>query len=630
MAAEEIFVQTFVYLATAVIAVPVAKRLGLGSVLGYLIGGILIGPHLLGWVGSEGQDVMHFAEFGVVLMLFLIGLELQPSLLWRLRAPILGLGGLQVLVTGAAITGIGIAVGLVWQVAVAVGCALALSSTAIVLQTLEEKDALKTDGGQGAFSVLLFQDIAVIPMLALFPLLATLPVDPHDAAGHHGPETWVVGLPAWGQTLAVLGAVASIVVAGLFLIRPLLRFIAQARLREVFTAAALLLVIGIALLMTKVGLSPALGTFLAGVVLANSEYRHELESDIDPFKGLLLGVFFISVGAAIDFVLIAEEPGRIALLVASLLGVKFVVLFALGRVFRMGMDQNLLFAFALAQGGEFAFVLFSFAVQNQVVPADVASPLIAAVAVTMALTPLLLLVEEKLIRPRVGTRTQAPRAADPIDEENPVIIAGFGDFGNVVGRLLQANDVQATVLEYDSDRVEILRRLGLKVFYGDATRADLLRAAGAEKAKLIIITLDNPDLVSRIVDTVRKEFPHLEIMARAMGRVHAYELLEKGIDRVYRQTLDTSLQVGVDALRELGMPGRQAFRAADMFRKHDETVLRELSTMHRDQKAYFTRARERIAQLEELMEQETKDSWDTGRDAAWDVDSLRKEFGKKA
>ena len=450
MAAEQVFVQTFVYLATAVLCVPLAKRLGLGSVLGYLIGGILIGPHVLGLVGEEGQDVMHFAEFGVVMMLFLIGLELQPRLLWRLRGPILGLGGSQVVVTAAAIAGVGIAAGLAWQVAVAVGASLALSSTAIVLQTLEEKGTLKSDGGQGAFSVLLFQDIAVIPMLALFPLLATLsPGGGHHGEDSHGPAsvTWVEGLPAWGQTLAVLAAVALIVVAGLFLVRPILRYIARARLREIFTAAALLLVIGIALLMTKVGLSPALGTFLAGVVLANSEYRHQLESDVEPFKGLLLGVFFIAVGSAIDFELIGSSPGLIAMLVGGLLLLKFVVLLALGRAARMGVDQNLLFAFALAQGGEFAFVLFSFGVQNGVVPQDVASPLIAAVAVTMALTPLLLLVEERGIRPRVGTRTVATREPDAIDEENPVIIAGFGNFGNVVGRLLRANGIGATVLE---------------------------------------------------------------------------------------------------------------------------------------------------------------------------------------
>jgi monovalent cation:proton antiporter-2 (CPA2) family protein len=637
MAAQQIFEQTFVYLVTAVLAVPVAKRLGLGSVLGYLIGGIVIGPYVLRLVGSEGEDVMHFAEFGVVLMLFLIGLELQPRLLWRLRAPILGLGGLQVTITGAIIAGIGIVSGLAWQVAVAVGCALALSSTAIVLQTLEEKGTLKSDGGQGAFSVLLFQDVAVIPMLALFPLLATLNVKSGGHGdGHHGEgsadhgTSWVEGLPPWGETLAVLGAVVLIIVAGRFLVRPMLRFIARARLREVFTAAALLLVIGIALLMSKVGLSPALGTFLAGVVLADSEYRHELESDIDPFKGLLLGVFFIAVGASIDFDLIAGQPGLIAGLVGALILVKFVVLLALGRAFRMGFDQNLLFAFALAQGGEFAFVLFSFGVQNGVVPLEVASPLIAAVAMTMALTPLLLLLEERVIRPRIGTREQVEREPDEMHESNPVIIAGFGDFGNVVGRLLRANGIETTVLEFDSDRVELLRRLDLRVFYGDATRTDLLRAAGAEQARILVIALDDPDQVSRLVEVAHKHFPHLEICARAAGRVHAYELLEAGVKNVYRQTLDTSLQLGVDVLRVLGMPALQANRAADTFRKHDEEALQELAAMRHDQKAYLSRAREMIAQLEATLETDQIEEAASKRDAAWDVESLRADFGGTA
>ncbi len=628
MAAQDLFVSAFVYLATAVIAVPLAKRLGLGSVLGYLLGGIAIGPFALGLVGAEGQDVMHFAEFGVVLMLFVIGLELQPQLLWRLRTPILGLGGLQILVTAAAVAGIGLAAGLVWQVAVAVGFCLALSSTAIVLQTLAEKRQLQTDGGQGAFAVLLCQDVAVIPLLALLPLLATLPSAGDHTDDHHAQAiTWVAGFPAWGQTLAVLAAVALIVIAGRFLVRPALRFIARARLHEVFTAASLLLVVGIALLMREVGLSPALGTFLAGVVLANSEYRHELESDIEPFKGLLLGVFFIAVGASIDFALIAERPGEIAALVGALLLVKFVVLFVLGHLFRMSLDQNLLFAFALAQGGEFAFVLFSFAVQSNVVPADVASPLIAVVALSMALTPLLLLFQERVLQPHVGTHEVDDRESDVAPQHNPVLIAGFGDFGNVVGRLLWANGVGCTVLDNDSDRVEILRKLGLKVYYGDATRTDLLRVAGAAEARLLVIALEDPEAVSRLVRVVRQHHPHLQILARATGRVHAYELLEAGVEKVYRQTLDSSLQLGVDALRALGLRGLQARRAADLFRRRDEEHLRELAAMRHDQGAYFSRAREMIAELERLLASEQFEEAASVRDAAWDAESLRREFG---
>ncbi|MGB5311459.1 MAG: monovalent cation:proton antiporter-2 (CPA2) family protein, partial [Polyangiales bacterium] len=361
MYGQGFFFQAFVYLAAAVLAVPVAKRLGLGSVLGYLLAGMAIGPFGFGLIGSEGEDVMHFAEFGVVMMLFLIGLELQPSLLWRMRGPILGLGGMQVAVTTAAFTGIGVALGQPLRAAFAIGMILALSSTAIVLQTLAEKGLLDTDGGQGAFSVLLFQDIAVIPILAVLPLLGS--GSGGTSSTGHG-TAWVDGLPAWGQTLAVLGAVSAIVVGGRYLMRPLFRFIAHARLREIFTAAGLLLVIGIALLMAQVGLSPALGTFVAGVVLAESEYRHELEADIDPFKGLLLGVFFIAVGASVDFALIANEPATIAAIVGALVIVKMIVLFGLAKAFRMGLDQSMLFTFALAQGGEFAFVLFSFALQH--------------------------------------------------------------------------------------------------------------------------------------------------------------------------------------------------------------------------------------------------------------------------
>jgi len=392
-----LFYQAFIYLTAAVISVPIAKKLGLGSVLGYLFAGIIIGPFVLGLAGEEGQDVMHFAEFGVVMMLFLIGLELQPALLWKLKGPILGMGGLQVGLTASLIMVIGIFLGLSWQMALAIGLTLALSSTAIVLQTLNEKGLIKTPGGQNAFSVLLFQDIAVIPILAIFPLLATIAKSPAPAegGGHHA-TNWIEGFPIWAQTLMVFAVVVLIIVAGRYFISPAFRLIAKTRLRELFTAAALLLIIGIALLMTKVGLSPALGTFMAGVVLAQSEYRHELEIDIEPFKGLLLGLFFIAVGASLDFDLIRSQPGLIVLLVAMLMAVKFVVLFVLGRVFRMGLDQNLLFAFALAQGGEFAYVLFSFATQNGVISPDTVAPLVAVVAISMALTPIVMLVNEKL------------------------------------------------------------------------------------------------------------------------------------------------------------------------------------------------------------------------------------------
>jgi voltage-gated potassium channel Kch len=394
----------------------------------------------------------------------------------------------------------------------------------------------------------------------------------------------------------------------------------------VFTAAALLLVIGIALLMSQVGLSPALGTFVAGVVLAESEYRHELEGDIEPFKGLLLGLFFIAVGASVDFRLIADAPLRIALLVAGLVVVKFAVLIGLGRAFRMGLDQNVLLAFALAQGGEFAFVLFSFASQNGVLPTDVTATLVAVVALSMALTPVLMLVNERLVQPRFGTRERAERAPDVIDEQSRVIIAGFGRFGNTIGRLLRANGVATTVLDFDSDRVELLRRLGLKVFYGDATRLDLLRAAGAEHAELLILALDQPEEMRTLVETTRKHFPRLTILARAFDRPDAFDLIEAGVEHVYRDTLDTALRVGVDALRLLGFRAHQATRAAQKFRRHDEAVLRELLATRHDRAGFINLARQRIRDLEQALQADLADTGET-RDVGWDVESLRAEFG---
>lgn len=623
------FFQAFVYLSAAVVAVPLAKRLGLGSVLGYLLAGVLIGPYALGLVGDEGQDVMHFAEFGVVMMLFLIGLELQPALLWKLRGPIVGMGGSQVGFTATLVMAIGLTLGLPWQTALALGLTLALSSTAIVLQTLNEKGLMATQGGQNAFSVLLFQDIAVIPILAVFPVLAVgeLSEAIGGADAHHS-TTLVEGLPLWAQTGAVIGGIALIILGGRYLMSPALRMIAKTRLRELFTAAALLLVIGIALLMQTVGLSPALGAFLAGVVLAQSEYRHELETDIEPFKGLLLGLFFIAVGASIDFGLIGDKPLLITQLVIGLIALKFLVLFGIGRFFKMGLDVNMLFAFALAQGGEFAFVLFSFAVQNNVMGPDVANPMIAVVAVTMALTPLLMVINEKFIQPRFGTLEQ-DRAADAIDEKSPVIIAGFGRVGNTVGRFLQANGIKATYLDIDPDNVDLLRKMGLKVFYGDASRYDLLHAAGAETARLLIVAVDNADKIREIVETAKKHFPHLHIMARSIGWNDSYDLIALGVDDIYRETLDTSLRLGADALSFLGHRRYQAYRAAKTFRKHDERYLRELSEMRHDDKQLIRGARDRINSLEQRMLREIENEG-RDKDLGWDATTLIEEFKNRS
>ena len=623
------FFQAFIYLSAAVLSVPIAKRLGLGSVLGYLLAGIIIGPFVLGLVGKEGQDVMHFAEFGVVMMLFLIGLELQPAILWKLRGPILGMGGLQVGITTAGVMLIAILLKLQWQTALAIGLTLALSSTAIVLQTLNEKGLIKTSGGQNAFSVLLFQDIAVIPILGVLPLLALGKVDSAaEAAVNPHATSWVDGLPLWSQTLVVIAVIVLIIVLGRYVLSPFFRLIAQTRLREIFTAAALLLVLGIALLMTQVGLSPALGTFLAGVVLAQSEYRHQLETDIEPFKGLLLGLFFIAVGVSIDFRLIAAEPDLIASLVVGLILLKFIILLILGKFFKMSLDNNLLFSFSLAQGGEFAFVLFSFAIQNNVLDISLANPLIAVVALSMAATPLLMLINEKLIQPRFGTKEIVEKEGDDIDEKNRVIIAGFGRVGSTIGRFLQANGVTATYLDIDPDNVDLLRKMGLKVFYGDAAREDMLKAAGAETAELLIIAVDNPDKTFEIAETAKKLFPAMKIIARSKGWVDSYELLDAGISDIYRETLDSSLRMAADALCKLGHRRYQTHTAIKMFRKHDERYLRELAALRHDQKELIRGARQRIEDLEKLLLTEIENVG-KDKDLGWDATTLIEEYGQK-
>jgi monovalent cation:H+ antiporter-2, CPA2 family len=548
---HEFFSQAFVYLAAAVVMVPLAKKLGLGSVLGYLISGIIIGPYVFGFVGKEGQDIMHVAEFGVVMMLFLVGLELEPSRLWRLRSSILGLGGLQVLGTSLLMAIPGVLLGLSWNVALAIGMILSLSSTAIVLQTMTEKGLMRSSAGQNSFSVLLFQDLAVIPILAFLPLLSFHHAG--EANLQQAPAGWMDQLPGWARTMAVLLAVALVIFAGRTLVRPLLRYVASTRLRELFTATALLLVVGTTSLMHAVGLSPALGTFLGGVVLANSEYRHELESDIEPFKGLLLGLFFIAVGSSINFGMILGAPGLILALVASIMVLKTVVLYFLARIFKMGTDQGLVFAVSLSQVGEFAFVLLSFARQQNILDEKMTGMMMAVVALTMALTPLMVILNEKLILPRVGTKEiLEEKEPDRIEEKNPVIIAGFGRYGNIVGRFLKANGIVPTVLEIDSDRVELLRKLGLKAYYGDATREDMLRAAGADAAKLIIIALDSPEKCLELVATVKKHFQHLHVLVRAQDRFDAYDLMDAGVLHLYRETFDSSLRMGVDALQLLG------------------------------------------------------------------------------
>ncbi|MBX7096773.1 MAG: monovalent cation:proton antiporter-2 (CPA2) family protein [Myxococcaceae bacterium] len=614
---DSILFQALIYLAAAVLCVPVAKRLGLGSVLGYLLAGVIIGPDVLGLVGNAGH-VMHFAEFGVVMMLFLVGLELKPSTVWQLRRPIFGLGGMQVAGTAALVTGAGLALGFSWQVALAVGMVLAMSSTAIVLQSLGEKGLLKTEGGQASFSVLLFQDLSVIPILAVFPLLAA------GAA--------VVGAPAqgarpgWLQGLLILGAVGLIVVAGRTVVRPLFRFLAGTRLREVFTAFALFLVVSIAWLMQQVGLSPALGTFLAGVVLAESEYRHELESDIEPFKGLLLGLFFISVGAEIDFHLIAEAPLRIAGLLVGVIALKAVSMLGFSRIFKLDRPARWLVSVGLSQVGEFAFVLISFGQASAVFGDEVAKPLVAVVALSMLVTPALFVLLERVILPRV-TAGAAKREHDAVAHDDAqVVVAGFGRVGQVVARMLRMSGFGVTVLDLDPEMVDLLRRLGQKVYYGDASRLDLLVSAGCEKAKLFVLCIDEPDKSMEVAELVRRHFPKLPILARARNRQHYIRLWTLGIRDIIRETMGSSLELSEHALRNLGVRAHTAHRIANRWRAHDEKALLDMMKFvgGPDRNAFFAEARKAMENFEKTMREELQGT--TGQpDKGWDNESLRNE-----
>lgn len=615
---NSILFQALVYLVAAVTCVPVARRLGLGSVLGYLLGGVLIGPHVLKLVG-EGAHVMHFAEFGVVMMLFLVGLELKPSLLWELRKPIFGLGGLQVLGATAAVALVGVLFGVDWKIALAVGMTFAMSSTAIVLQSLGEKGQLKTAGGQASFSVLLFQDLSVIPILAIFPMLAvggvTAPTG-EDSSGR----------PGWVQALFIVGAVAVIVLAGRFVIRPVFRFLAETRLREVFTAFALLLVVAIAWLMQAVGLSPALGTFLAGVVLADSEYRHELESDIEPFKGLLLGLFFISVGAEIDFHLLVERPGLIAALLVGAIALKTGVMYALARSFGLDRPGRWLTALGLAQVGEFAFVLISFGEQNHVWGPEIARPLAAVTALSMLATPALFMLLERVVLPRVSDGGPK-RAHDEVSHDGAqVVMAGFGRVGQVAGRMLRMSGFGVTVLDLDPAIVDMLRRLGQSVYYGDASRLDLLVAAGCEKAKLFVLAIDEPEKSIEVAELVRRNFPNLPILARARNRQHYYRLRRIGITAIFRETLGTSLELGEAALRQLGVRAHTAHRIALRWREHDEASLEEmLKFAGGDQAVWLSEAKKALENFERSMKDELQGTATPERDAGWDNESLREE-----
>ena len=570
--------QATLYLIAMVIAVPIASRLGLGSVLGYLLAGVVIGP-VLGLVGSEMADLQHFAEFGVVMMLFLIGLELEPRALWAMRDKLVGLGGLQVVGTMLLVAALLLAFGQEWRVALAVGAILALSSTAIVLQTLDEKRLMQTAGGRSTFAVLLTQDIAVIPMLALLPLLplpgARALAQADAAHGEHAAISMIQSLPGWGVTLVTLGAVAAVVLAGHYLIRPAFHWVHAARLREINTALALAIVVGIASLMTLVGLSPALGTFLAGVVLANSEFRHELESDIAPFKGLLLGLFFITVGAGIDTGLLFSAPAQLIGLTLALMGAKGAVLYVLARIFGIHGRDRWLFTLGLAQAGEFGFVLISFALGQRILPAGTAQVLMMIVALSMLLTPLFFILHDYLAR-RL-TESAEPAKADDIDAPEPIIIAGIGRFGQVVNRMVTMSGFKTTVLDHDLATIRLMRKFGFKGYFGDPTRPELLKAAGLEKAKILVVCLDNKEAAIRLVSYARRMRPDLHIIARARDRVHVFELYKAGANDIVRELFDSSLRAARYVLENSGLSDFEAAEAERIFFKLDRAAVRDLA-----------------------------------------------------
>ena len=622
---QDFFLQALIYLVAAVISVPLAKKLGLGSVLGYLLAGIIIGPFVLGLVGQEADNVMHFAEFGVVLMLFVIGLELEPALLWKMRRSIFGLGGLQVLITSVVIAAIALLFNFTLNRAVAIGLIFAISSTAIVLQTLTEKGLLRNVAGRSAFSVLLFQDISVVPILAILPLLAAVNGNVEISGSGLDKISGVASLPGWLQVLIIVAVITAIVLVGRFIARHIFRLIAETGLHEVFTALALLLVIGIALVMVQIGLSPALGTFIAGVVLADSEYRHELETTIDPFKGLLLGLFFISVGASINFQLFVEGPAAILGYVLLLITVKFIILLALGRIFRLKKGYEFLFAFLLAQSSEFSFVFISFSRQNGLFDERTAGLLLLIVTLSMAISPLLLIFNDKAVSPILARWQNKLEYDDVKESENPIIIAGFGRFGLVIGRLLLANGFKVTIIDNNPANVEVLRKFGFKLYYGDVTRAQVLEKAGIKNARLLILSMAEYDNALKIAKYVKNKYPNLKIMARAKDIYHAFEFFKLNVWTVQREMFNSASELGAKALAHLGFNRYEAYRAARTFKHHDEQVLQELYEHWLEDQNRFIKETQRFSeQLSETLQAEKNFSIHDA-DCAWDVESIIEE-----
>ncbi len=596
---------SLIYLGAAVLAVPLARLLGLGSIIGYLAAGIAIGPWGLALV-TDGRAILQFAEFGVVLMLFLVGLELDPKRLWALRRPIFGWGSVQLLGSTALMAAVALAFGVGWQIAVVAALGLAMSSTAIGLGVLNERNLLRTTAGQSVLSVSLFQDIAAIPILALLPLLA---VGGAVAATGDGGSAWL-------EAAKAVGMIAAIIFGGRLLLRPALRWIAGSRTPEIFTAAALLLVVATAALMQSVGLSMALGAFLAGVLLAESEYRRELETDLEPFKGLLLGLFFIAVGMGIDFAVVLQQPGLVAAIVAGFLLLKAVLLVGMARWMPIPRAERTVFVVLLAQGGEFGFVVLQGALAVNALDTPTTSLLVACVALSMLLTPLLLVLADRAARWRpAGAAAPLPDIAP--EQQAPIIIAGFGRYGQIVGRLLQANGLKATVLDHDAEQIEALRRFGWKAFYGDVTRLDLLRVAGAGSARVLVLAIDDVEQSLATASLLRQQFPALTVVARARNADHYARLRALGITHVERETFDSALMSGRSVLELMGFERHTARTQALRFRRHSLDLLEAMAPHLADENRLIAIARQGRQQLEETWERERGEQQQRRSRAGW-------------
>ncbi|UVD81160.1 monovalent cation:proton antiporter-2 (CPA2) family protein [Myroides albus] len=602
---NEFLIQAFIFLFAAVICVLISKKLGMGSVLGYLFAGVLIGPFVLQFVGKDGADIMHATEFGVVMMLFLVGLELDPKEFWKIKNEIIGLGtaqlvGTTTIVTAIAHWGLNMTLG----TSLTLGFIITMSSTAIILQTISERGLNQSNAGKSSFAVLLFQDIAVIPMMAIIPLLAVSAKTPIET----GTGSWLDGAPVFMKTLAILGAISIIFLVGNYIVNPLFKSVGRLKIREIYTASALLLVIGVAILMQAVGLSPALGAFIAGIVLANNPYKHQLESDIEPFKALLLGIFFIAVGSTINFDIIVNEPLIILALLVSVMSIKAIVLLAIGKWKKFPKDQSFLFAILLSQIGEFAFVILALAKTINLVNQQWYDYMLATTALSMVVTPILLLLNEKWIAPYLGLTPSTKESQEyddltHISAEKKIVIAGFGDFGNTIGRLLQANDIPTLVLDNDAERVDHLRKLGFNVYYGDATSINILKSIGLDQADYVIAAMDPPEVNQQLVEVIRKNFPNVEIIVRAKNRKNAYEYLQDGLTEVYRETFFTAVYVGAVMLEKLGFSHEEARQQSELFINSDRKSLRKLAKNIHNLEDYINVSRIEFAEQSELLKQ---------------------------